>query len=80
MQGMVAVKRSRGKPGQIWEKDITDKFGTMAAARTGINFATGRIVAYLEWFVVRMNAYVFPQMSLTHEAAVTQGTPVGISK
>ena len=32
MQGMVAGKRSRGKPRQIWEKDITDTFGTMAAA------------------------------------------------
>ena len=32
MQGMVAGKRSRGKPGQRWEKDITYTFGTMAAA------------------------------------------------
>ncbi len=32
MQGMVAGKRSRGKPRQRWEKDITDTFGTMAAA------------------------------------------------
>ena len=32
MQGMVARKRSRGKPRQRWEKDITDTFGTMAAA------------------------------------------------
>ena len=32
MQGMVAGKRSRGKPGQRWEKDITDIFGTMATA------------------------------------------------
>ena len=32
MQGMVAAKRSRGKPRQICEKDITDTFGTMAAA------------------------------------------------
>ena len=30
MQGMVAGKRSRGKP--RWEKGITDTFGTMAAA------------------------------------------------
>ena len=32
VQGMVAGKRSRGKPRQRWEKDITDTFGTMAAA------------------------------------------------
>ena len=32
MQGTVAGKRSRGKPRQRWEKDITDTFGTMAAA------------------------------------------------
>ena len=32
MQGMVAGKRSRGKPRQRWEKDITDTFGTMTAA------------------------------------------------
>ena len=32
MQGMVAGKGSRGKPRQRWEKDITDTFGTMAAA------------------------------------------------
>ena len=32
MQGMVAGKRSRGKPRQRCEKDITDTFGTMAAA------------------------------------------------
>ena len=32
MQGMVAVKRSRGKPRQRWKKDITDTFGTMTAA------------------------------------------------
>ena len=34
MQGMVVGKRSRGKPRQIWEKDITDTFDrpTMAAA------------------------------------------------
>ena len=32
MQGMVAGKRSRGKPRQRWEKDITDMFGTMTAA------------------------------------------------
>ena len=33
MQGMVAGKRSRGKPRQrSWEKDITDTFGRMAAA------------------------------------------------
>ena len=32
MQGMVAGKRSRGKPIQRWEKDITYTFGTMAAA------------------------------------------------
>ena len=32
MQGMVVGKRSRGKSRQIWEKDITDTFGTMAAA------------------------------------------------
>ena len=29
---MVAGKRSRGKPRQRWEKDITDTFGTMTAA------------------------------------------------
>ena len=40
MQGIVAVKRSRGKPRQIWEE-----FGAMATQqrvewrRTGINFA-----------------------------------------
>ena len=43
MQGMVAGKRSRGKPIQRWEKYITDTFGPMAAASrvagTGINFA-----------------------------------------
>ena len=43
MQGMVAGKRSRGKPRQRWEKHITDIFGTMATAsrvvRTGIDFA-----------------------------------------
>ena len=37
------MKRSRGKPRQRWEKDITDIFGTMATAsrgvRTGIDFA-----------------------------------------
>ena len=32
MPGMIAEKRSRGKPRQRWEKDITDTFGTMAAA------------------------------------------------
>ena len=32
MQGMVAGKRSRGKPKQRWEKDITDTFGMMTAA------------------------------------------------
>ena len=32
MQGMVAGKRSRVKPINIWEKDITDTFRTMAAA------------------------------------------------
>ena len=32
MQGMVAEKRSRGKPRQTWEKEITDVFGTMATA------------------------------------------------
>ena len=32
MQGMVAGKRSRGKPRQRWENDITDTFGTMATA------------------------------------------------
>ncbi len=32
MQGMVAGKRSRGKPRQRLEKDITDTFGTMIAA------------------------------------------------
>ena len=32
MQGMVAGKRSRGKPRQRWEKDITVMFGMMAAA------------------------------------------------
>ena len=33
MQGMVAEKRSREKAKtKIWEKDITDTFGTMAAA------------------------------------------------
>ena len=32
MQGMVAGKRSRGKPRQRWEKDITYTFGTMTAA------------------------------------------------
>ena len=33
MQGMVAGKRTRGKPRRRWEKDITDNmFGTMAAA------------------------------------------------
>ena len=32
MEGNVAGKRNRGKPIQRWEKDITDKFGTMAAA------------------------------------------------
>ena len=31
MQGMIAGKRSRGKPRQRWEKDITDTFGTMKA-------------------------------------------------
>ena len=36
MQGMVAGKRSRGKPRQRWEKDITDMFDTMeAASRVG---------------------------------------------
>ena len=43
MQGMVAEKRSRGKPIQRWEKDITEVFGTMATAsrgrRTGVDFA-----------------------------------------
>ena len=32
MQGMVAGKRSSGKPIQRWEKYITDMFGTMTAA------------------------------------------------
>ena len=32
MQGMVAGKRSRGKPRQRWKKDTTDIFGTMATA------------------------------------------------
>ena len=32
MQGMVAGKRSLGKPRQRWEKDITYTFGTMTAA------------------------------------------------
>ena len=32
MQGMVAGKRSRGKPRQSWEKYITDTFCTMTAA------------------------------------------------
>ena len=32
MQGMLAGNRSRGKPRQRWEKDITDTFGTMATA------------------------------------------------
>ena len=32
MQGMVAGKRSWGKPRQRWEKDIADTFGTMTAA------------------------------------------------
>ena len=32
MQGMVAGRKSRGKPIQRWEKDITDTFGTMTAA------------------------------------------------
>ena len=32
MQGMVAGKRSRGKPRQRWEEDIADTFGKMAAA------------------------------------------------
>ena len=32
IQGMAAGKRSRGKPRQRWEKDITDTFGTMAVA------------------------------------------------
>ena len=32
IQGMVAGKSRRGKPRQIWEKDITYTFGTMAAA------------------------------------------------
>ena len=32
MRGMVAGKRSQGKPRQIWEKDITDTFGTLTAA------------------------------------------------
>ena len=32
MEGNVAGKRNRGKSIQRWEKDITDKFGTMAAA------------------------------------------------
>ena len=32
MQGMVARKRSRGKPRQRWEKYITDTFGMVAAA------------------------------------------------
>ena len=32
MQGMVAGKRTRGKPRHRWEKDITDIFGTMATA------------------------------------------------
>ena len=32
MQGMVAGKRSNGKPRQRREKDITDTFGTMATA------------------------------------------------
>ena len=32
IQGMVAGKRSRGKPRQRWEKDITDTFGTMTSA------------------------------------------------
>ena len=32
MQGMMAGKRSRGKPRQRWDKDITDTFGTMTAA------------------------------------------------
>ena len=45
MQGMIAGKRSQGKPIQRWEKDITDTFGTMAALhqtewrRAGMNFA-----------------------------------------
>ena len=30
MQGMVVGKRSRGKPRQRWEEDITDIFSTMA--------------------------------------------------
>ena len=35
MQGMVAGKRSGGKPRQIsWEKDITYTFGTMTKAIT----------------------------------------------
>ena len=29
MQGMVDRKRSRGNPRQIWDKNITDTFGTM---------------------------------------------------
>ena len=32
MQGMLAGKRNGEKPRQRWEKDITDMFGTMAAA------------------------------------------------
>ena len=32
MQGMVAGKRSRGKPIQSWEKYTTDTFATMTAA------------------------------------------------
>ena len=32
MQEMLAGKRSRGKPRQRWEKDITDIFGTTATA------------------------------------------------
>ena len=36
MQGMVAGKRSRGKPRQILEKDITDIFGTMETATTRV--------------------------------------------
>ena len=32
MQGEVVGKRSGRKPGQRWEKYITDTFGTMAAA------------------------------------------------
>ena len=32
IQGLTVEKRSRGKPRQRWEKDITDRFGTMAAA------------------------------------------------